>query len=41
MNLGWKDHHNIPKVVGWETNKGKMASRRVSLAESMDPTRFA
>ncbi|XP_031113997.1 ubiquitin-like modifier-activating enzyme atg7 [Ipomoea triloba] len=41
VSQGWKDHHNIPKVVGWETNKGKMASRCVSLAESMDPTRLA
>ncbi|CAH9100522.1 unnamed protein product [Cuscuta epithymum] len=41
VSQGWKDCQNIPKVVGWETNKGKMASRCISLAETMDPTRLA
>ncbi|VFR02264.1 unnamed protein product [Cuscuta campestris] len=41
VSQGWRDHQIIPKVVGWETNKGKMASRCITLAETMDPTRLA
>jgi ubiquitin-like modifier-activating enzyme ATG7 len=36
---GWKDA--MPNAVGWElNNKGKKGPRRISLAQSMDPTRF-
>ncbi|XP_058100757.1 ubiquitin-like modifier-activating enzyme atg7 isoform X2 [Magnolia sinica] len=37
----WKDPQYTPKAVGWELNRGKLASRCISLAESMDPTRLA
>lgn len=30
----------MPKAVGWEPHKGKLASRCISLRESMDPTRY-
>ncbi|QCD88977.1 autophagy-related protein 7 [Vigna unguiculata] len=36
---GWKD--TVPSAVGWELNKGRKASRCISLAQSMDPTRLA
>ncbi|KAJ8616464.1 hypothetical protein MRB53_035836 [Persea americana] len=38
---GWRDPHCVPKAVGWEPQKGKLASRCISLRESMDPTRLA
>lgn len=38
----WKDPECIPKAVGWEANiEGKLASRIISLAESMNPERLA
>ncbi|ONK70021.1 uncharacterized protein A4U43_C05F29420 [Asparagus officinalis] len=38
----WRDPQCIPKAVGWETNiEGKLSSRIISLAESMDPERLA
>lgn len=35
---GWKD--TVPNAVGWELNKGRKVPRCISLAQSMDPTRF-
>lgn len=36
--IGWKDA--VPNAVGWELNKGRKVPRCISLAQSMDPTRF-
>ncbi|XP_026412711.1 ubiquitin-like modifier-activating enzyme atg7 isoform X2 [Papaver somniferum] len=37
-----KDTQYVPNAVGWELNiEKKMVSRRISLAQSMDPTRLA
>lgn len=30
----------MPNAVGWELNKGRKVPRCISLAQSMDPTRF-
>ncbi|XP_077252200.1 thiF family protein [Tasmannia lanceolata] len=38
---GLKDPECVPKAVGWELHRGKLSSRCISLAESMDPTRLA
>ncbi|KAF5729165.1 ubiquitin-like modifier-activating enzyme atg7-like [Tripterygium wilfordii] len=38
---GWRDLQCIPNAVGWELKKGRKASRCISLAKSMDPTRLA
>ncbi|XP_072952894.1 ubiquitin-like modifier-activating enzyme atg7 [Typha angustifolia] len=37
----WRDPQFVPKAVGWELKGGKMVSRFISLAESMDPERLA
>lgn len=37
---GWRDHPYVPNAVGWELNKGRKIPRGISLAKSMDPTRF-
>ncbi|KAK4259637.1 hypothetical protein QN277_005949 [Acacia crassicarpa] len=31
----------VPNVVGWELNKGRKIPRRISLSQSLDPTRLA
>lgn len=37
-----KNHQNMPNAVGWEhNNRGRKASRCISLAKTMDPTRLA
>ncbi|KAL6574075.1 Autophagy protein 7 [Orobanche hederae] len=37
-----RNYQNIPNAVGWElNNRGKKASRCISLANTMDPTRLA
>ncbi|XP_057764289.1 ubiquitin-like modifier-activating enzyme atg7 [Salvia miltiorrhiza] len=37
-----RDHQNMPNAVGWElNNRGRKASRCISLAKTMDPTRLA
>ncbi|KAK9088840.1 hypothetical protein Scep_027922 [Stephania cephalantha] len=41
VSQAWDDPQFIPKAVGWELNKGKKASRCITLANSMDPTRLA
>ncbi|XP_020105546.1 ubiquitin-like modifier-activating enzyme atg7 [Ananas comosus] len=37
----WRDPQSVPKAVGWELKGGKLSSRFISLAESMDPERLA
>ncbi|XP_008791400.1 ubiquitin-like modifier-activating enzyme atg7 [Phoenix dactylifera] len=37
----WRDPQCIPKAVGWELKRGKLASRTINLADSMDPERLA
>lgn len=40
--IEWTDPVCIPKAVGWEPNiEGKLSSRIISLAESMNPERYA
>ncbi|KAJ8558426.1 hypothetical protein K7X08_005192 [Anisodus acutangulus] len=41
LSQEWRNHQNIPNVVGWELNKGKKVPRCISLAKTMDPTRLA
>lgn len=38
--VAWRDPQSVPKAVGWELKGGKLSSRFISLAESMDPERF-
>lgn len=38
--LEWRDERHVPNAVGWELNRGKKIYRCISLAKSMDPTRF-
>lgn len=38
--LGWKTRECVPKVVGWEHNKGNAKPNFISLAKAMDPTRY-
>lgn len=38
--LEWRDELHVPNVVGWELNRGKKVYRCISLAKSMDPTRY-
>ncbi|KAL7242275.1 hypothetical protein ACSBR1_014775 [Camellia fascicularis] len=40
VSQGWKDSLHIPNAVGWELNRGKKLLRCISLAKSMDPTRY-
>ncbi|XP_047974491.1 ubiquitin-like modifier-activating enzyme atg7 isoform X1 [Salvia hispanica] len=37
-----RNHENVPNAVGWElNNRGRKASRCISLAKTMDPNRLA
>ncbi|KAL1560323.1 Autophagy protein 7 [Salvia divinorum] len=37
-----RNHEDVPNAVGWElNNRGRKASRCISLAKAMDPTRLA
>lgn len=38
--VGVKDPEIVPASLGWEMNKGKAVPRCISLARTMDPTRY-
>lgn len=39
-HVEWKDRHSVPNAVGWELNRGRKVPRSISLAKSLDPTRY-